>query len=57
MQDDLKFHRTLPGRIWRRLGRPPGYGRSVQIGATLVHWRVANAVGFLTQACAQRQTT
>lgn len=55
MREDLGFHRTLPGRIWRRLGRPPGYVRSVQIGAAILLWQAVNAVGFLAQACADRR--
>lgn len=51
MREDLGFHRTLPGRIWRRLGRPPGYWRSVQIGAALLLWQAVNAIGFFAQSC------
>jgi hypothetical protein len=50
MREELLFHRTLPGRIWRRLGRPPGYLRSVQIGAALMLWQIANAAGFFAEA-------
>ena len=50
MREDLGFHFTLPGRVWRRLGRPPGYGRSMQIAMALVLWQVANAVGFFAES-------
>jgi len=56
MRDDLGFHGTLPQRIWRRLGRPPGYGRSVQIAAALVLWQVVNVAGFVAQAWADRRS-
>lgn len=56
MREDLLFHRTLPGRIWRRLGRPPGYLRSVQIGAALMLWQIVNAAGFFAEACVRRRS-
>lgn len=56
MREDLGFHRSLPGMIWRRLGRPPGYWRSVQVGAAILLWQVVNAYGFLTQARVDRQS-
>lgn len=55
MREDFGFHRGLPRRIWRRLGRPPGYGRSLQVGAALVLWQIVNATGFFVQACAARR--
>ena len=51
MRDDLAFHRTLPGRLRRRLGRPLGWRRSAGIGAALVLWQAVNAAGFFAQAC------
>lgn len=50
MRDDFGFHLTLPARVRRRLGRPPGYRRSARIGAALLLWQAANAVGFFSQA-------
>lgn len=55
MREDLGFHRTLPRRVWRRLGRPPGYGRSVQIAGALVLWQIVNAAGFVAQAVGDRR--
>ena len=54
MREDMGFHRSLPGRIWRRLGRPTGWWRSAQIGVALALWQVANAVGFFVEACTPR---
>lgn len=57
MRDDLRFHRTLPRRVWRRLGRPPGYVQSARIAAALVLWQMVNAVGFVAQALGDRRTS
>jgi hypothetical protein len=54
MREDFGFHRTLPGRIWRRLGRPPGYFWSVQIGAAPLLWQAVNTAGFLAHVCEDR---
>lgn len=50
LRDDMEFHRLLPGRIQRRLGRPPGYRRSLQIAAVLLLWQAAYAAGYLREA-------
>lgn len=55
MREDLGFHRALPRRVWQRLGRPLGYGRSVQIAAALALWQVVNAAGFVSQALGDRR--
>lgn len=49
MRDDLGFHGMLPRRIWHRLGRPPGYRRSLQVAVALALWQIANAAGFFMQ--------
>lgn len=49
MREDLGFHRSLPRRIWKRLGRPLGPWRSVQVCGTLLLWQFVNAVGFFVQ--------
>ncbi|NDC63353.1 MAG: glycosyltransferase [Planctomycetia bacterium] len=54
MREDFAFHGTLPRRIWRRLGMPPGYRRSLQIAAAMILWQVVNAAGFFAQACLGR---
>ena len=50
LRDDMGFHRLLPQRIQRRLGRPPGYRRSLQIAAVLLLWQAAYAAGYLREA-------
>jgi GT2 family glycosyltransferase len=54
LRDDIGFHRLLPGRIQRRLGRPPGYRRSLQIAAVLLLWQMAYAAGYLREAARRR---
>ena len=50
IRDDLGFHRSLPGRVWRRMGRPLGFGRSLRVVGALMLWQVVNAVGFFSAA-------
>jgi hypothetical protein len=54
LRDDMGFHRLLPKRIQRRLGRPPGYRRSLQIAAVLLLWQMAYAAGYLREAARRR---
>ena len=48
MREDLGFHRSLPRRIWKRIGRPMGYGRSLRVVGALALWQVVNAAGFFS---------
>lgn len=50
MQDDLKFHSSLPKLIWRRLRDSFGFQRSVKIILAMILWQVANAIGFIAAA-------
>jgi len=47
MREDLGFHRSLPSRIWKRMGRPLGPWRSVQVCGAILLWEAVNAIGFL----------
>jgi len=50
MRDDLGFHRSLPRRIWRRLGHDGSLCSDVATVAALVAWQAANAAGFCIEA-------
>ena len=54
MHADMGFHLTLPGRVWKKLGRPWGVWNSIRIGAALVLWQVVNAAGFAAEALTPR---
>lgn len=53
MRNDLGFHRTLPGRMWRRFGRRGRLVAGARVAAVLLLWEAINAVGFLAQVCGE----
>lgn len=52
MREDIAFHATIPGRVWRRLGR--GLLKDAGLVAALCVWQAANAIGFFTEMIATR---
>ena len=55
MRSDLRFHGTLPRRVWRHVGRKCAPWQGLRIVSALVVWQIANAAGFAAEAWADRR--
>ena len=54
MREDLGFHRSLPRRLWRHLGRGKRPLHGVAMVAALIAWQAANAAGFCIEAVSRQ---